>query len=84
MTTLRKFNRTLMVEILLILAIAAVTYLPNLSRATIYRDDWYYTMDRLIGGPKIFHEMFSIDRPARGRFLKPIINYLVYNLFLII
>ena len=66
MTTLRKFSHTPLVEILLILVIAAVTYLPNLSQATIYRDDWYYTMDRLIGGPGIFQEMFSIDRPARG------------------
>lgn len=66
MTTLRKFIHTPLVEILLILVIAAVTYLPNLSQATIYRDDWYYTMDRLIGGPGIYQEMFSIDRPARG------------------
>lgn len=62
MTKLRKFSQ----EILLILVIAAVTYLPNLTQATIYRDDWYYTMDRLIGGPGVYQEMFSIDRPARG------------------
>jgi len=66
MTTVRKFSHTPLVEILLILVIAAVTYLPNLTRATIYRDDWYYTMDRLIGGPGVYQEMFSIDRPARG------------------
>ena len=66
MINLHKFSRTPLVEILLILLIAAVTYLPNLSQATIYRDDWYYTMDRLIGGPGVYQEMFSIDRPARG------------------
>jgi hypothetical protein len=66
MTTLRKFSHTPLVEVLLILVIAAVTYLPSLSQATIYRDDWYYTMDRLIGGPGVFQEMFKIDRPARG------------------
>src|SRR5215216_5915811 len=66
MTNLRKFSHTPLVEMLLIVVIAAVTYLPNLSQATIYRDDWYYTMDRLIGGPGVFQEMFSIDRPARG------------------
>jgi hypothetical protein len=53
-------------EIVLILLIAAVTYLPHLSQATIYRDDWYYVMDRTIGGPGTFQQMFSIDRPARG------------------
>ncbi len=66
MTSLRKYIHTPWVEILLILVIAGVTYLPNLSQATIYRDDWYYTMDRMIGGPGVFQEMFSIDRPARG------------------
>ena len=66
MTSLRKFSHTPLLEILLILVIAAVTYLPHLSQATIYRDDWYYAMDRLIGGPGIFQEMFKIDRPARG------------------
>ena len=66
MTNLRKLSKTPLVEILLILVIAAVTYLPHLSQATIYRDDWYYTMDRMIGGPGIFQEMFKIDRPARG------------------
>ncbi|HEX6033870.1 MAG TPA: hypothetical protein VFY83_05515 [Anaerolineales bacterium] len=66
MTTLRKFSHTPLVEVFLILVIAAVTYLPNLSQATIYRDDWYYTMDRLIGGPGVFQEMFKVDRPARG------------------
>jgi hypothetical protein len=66
MTSPRRFSQTSLVEILLILVIAAVTYLPHLSQATIYRDDWYYTMDRMIGGPGIFQEMFKIDRPARG------------------
>jgi hypothetical protein len=66
MTNLRKLSYTPLVEILLILLIAGVTYLPHLSQGTIYRDDWYYVMDRLIGGPGVFQEMFSIDRPARG------------------
>jgi hypothetical protein len=66
MTNFRKLSHTPWVEIFLILVIAGVTYLPNLSQATIYRDDWYYVMDRLIGGPGVFQEMFSIDRPARG------------------
>lgn len=66
MTNLRKFSHTPLLEILLIVVIAAVTYLPHLSQATVYRDDWYYIMDRMIGGPGTFQEMFSIDRPARG------------------
>ena len=65
MTVLRKYSHSPLPEILLILAIAAVTYLPHLSQATIYRDDWYYAMDRMIGGPGVFEEMFRIDLPAR-------------------
>jgi hypothetical protein len=66
----RKFNYTRAVEIGLILVVSGLTYLPNLLQATIYRDDWYYVMDRLIGGPGVFQAMFSIDRPARGPFFE--------------
>lgn len=53
-------------ELFLILVIAALAYLPNITKASIFRDDWYYALDRTIGGPGAFQEMFSIDRPARG------------------
>ena len=61
-----KLNYQHIIGIILILVISALAYLPNLTKATIYRDDWYYAMDRTIGGPGVFQEMFSIDRPARG------------------
>jgi hypothetical protein len=62
-----KTRRSLyLVQILLLVAISALTYLPNISRATHYRDDWYYMVDRLKGGPGVFEQMFSIDRPARA------------------
>ncbi|HPH96690.1 MAG TPA: hypothetical protein PKW33_17680 [Anaerolineaceae bacterium] len=65
------FSRWLLVlELALIIVTASITYLPNLSQATIYRDDWYYTLDRSIGGPGTFEAMFSIDRPARGPFFE--------------
>jgi hypothetical protein len=62
----RTLGRQRLVEIILIIVISAIAFLPSLSRATVYRDDWYYVMDRTIGGPGTFEEMFSIDRPARG------------------
>ena len=61
-----KLNYQRLTEIILIIVISALAYLPNLTKATIYRDDWYYAMDRTISGPGVFQEMFSIDRPARG------------------
>ena len=76
MTMLHKLRHPRLIEIALLFLVSAVTYLPNLVRATIYRDDWYYTLDRLIGGPGVFQQMFSIDRPIRGPFFE-----IYYQLF---
>ena len=57
-------------EILFLLFISAVVYLPHIGNLTYFKDDWYYVYDGLVGGAKIFHEMFSIDRPARGFFFE--------------
>ncbi len=56
----------LLIGYFLLVIVTALTYLPALNQATVYRDDWYYTVDRMKGGPDTFHEMFEIDRPARG------------------
>src|ERR1700690_460495 len=74
----RKFDISRAIEITLLLVVSGLTYLPNLLQATIYRDDWYYAMDRLIGGPGIFQAMFSIDRPARGPFFEA--YYLLFGI----
>jgi hypothetical protein len=57
-------------EILFILFISAIVYLPHIGNLTYYKDDWYYIYDGMLGGAKIFHEMFRIDRPARGFFFE--------------
>ncbi|GAB4402947.1 MAG: hypothetical protein OHK003_30610 [Anaerolineales bacterium] len=57
-------------EILFLLLIPAIVYLPHIGSLTYYKDDWYYIYDGMIGGAKIFHEMFRIDRPARGFFFE--------------
>ena len=67
---LPKPDRSLLIAGALLLVAAAITYLPNLLQATVYRDDWYYLLDRMIGGPGIFQAMFNIDRPARGPFFE--------------
>lgn len=53
-----------------LLLISAVVFLPRIGELTYYKDDWYYVYDGMIGGAKIFHEMFRIDRPARGFFFE--------------
>ncbi len=57
-------------SILFLLLISAVVYLPRIGELTYYKDDWYYIYDGVIGGAKVFHEMFRIDRPARGFFFE--------------
>jgi hypothetical protein len=57
-------------EILFLLIISAIVYLPHIGKLVYYTDDWYYIYDGIAGGTKIFHEMFRIDRPARGYFFE--------------
>ena len=57
-------------EILFLLIISAIVYLPHIGNLTYYKDDWYYIYDGMLGGAKIFQEMFRIDRPARGFFFR--------------
>lgn len=57
-------------EIFFLLLISAIAYLPQIGNLTYYKDDWYYIYDGILGGAKIFHEMFRIDRPARGFFFE--------------
>lgn len=57
-------------EILFLLLISAVVYLPNIGKLTYFKDDWYYIYDGIKAGAKVFHEMFRIDRPARGYFFE--------------
>ncbi len=59
-----------------LLLISALVFLPHIGSLTYYKDDWYYIYDGMLGGAKIFHEMFRIDRPARGFFFE-----WVYTLF---
>ncbi len=57
-------------EILFLFLISGVVYLPHIGKLVYYTDDWYYIYDSIAGGVKIFHEMFRIDRPARGYFFE--------------
>jgi hypothetical protein len=57
-------------EIAFILLISAIVFLPNIGGLTYFKDDWYYIYDGVVGGAKVFHTTFSIDRPARGYFFE--------------
>ena len=59
-------NLNLLFYVFILVIVLGLAYLPNVTRFPFYRDDWYYMIDGATAGPKIFHAMFSIDRPARG------------------
>lgn len=57
-------------DIIFLLIISAVVFLPHIGKLTYFKDDWYYIYDGMVAGAKVFHEMFRIDRPARGFFFE--------------
>ena len=63
---LKKLKESWWVDIVFLVLISALTYLPDVRSLSYYRDDWYYMYDGLIAGPRIFEIMFLHLRPARG------------------
>jgi hypothetical protein len=53
-------------QIILLILISSAIYLPRVGQLQYFKDDWYYVLDGLYGGPAVFNKMFAIDRPARG------------------
>jgi hypothetical protein len=54
------------IGVLVLVAIAGITYLPLVSKLGYINDDWYLMYDGYVGGADFFHEVYSIDRPLRG------------------
>jgi hypothetical protein len=63
-------KRTWLIEIALLIILAAIAYLTQVNRLSYFREDWFYIYDATVAGPGIFHQMFEIDRPARGYFFE--------------
>lgn len=51
---------------IVMILLAAIAYLPMMSKLGIYRDDWHIIFGGRTNGPGIFLGMFSIDRPFVG------------------
>lgn len=64
------------VELILMVAVAGVVYLPFISQFGYYNDDWYSMYAARVGGTQTFHEMYGIDRPGRAYVMAPL-----YELF---
>jgi len=61
---------------LLLLALAALAYIPNLGGFGFYKDDWYLMYAARVQGSDFFTVIFAGDRPARAP-----LQYLLYTLF---
>jgi len=59
-------KRRAWVEAAVLIFVAALAYLLNVSHFTFHRDDWYYIYDGIVLGPRAFTEMFDHLRPLRG------------------
>lgn len=63
---MKKFAQTRWFEILLLVLIAGLTYLPRIGEMGYYRDDWYFLYDALVIGPRALIEIALHTRPIRG------------------
>lgn len=70
----KRIKLPIALDIPLLLVVAAATYLLLVNRLDYFRDDWYYVLDWHLGGPGIFIEAFSFDRPLRGYVFEALFN----------
>jgi hypothetical protein len=65
-----------MKNILVLMLVAALTYLPLINQLGYTHDDWYLMASARAEGPGVFREIFSVDRPLRALVMIP-----AYKLF---
>lgn len=73
---MRNRNYQLWAELILMLIVSGLIYLPFITQFGYYNDDWYSMYSARVGGTQTFHEMYSIDRPGRAYVMIPL-----YELF---
>jgi len=79
LNSFRSFFKKYWKALSILFIVSALAYLPNITKFTLYKDDWYYIVDGFFGGPKIFREMFYIDRPLRGYLWEYLFTFLKTN-----
>jgi len=72
-------------EVLALIVISALAYLPFLFKLGYYFDDWYLMFAAGTRGAEVFQDIFSVDRPGRAFVMMPIYslfggNPMYYNL----
>ena len=78
-------DRTGLLSGLMLVIVAALTYLPYMNQIGYTHDDWYLMASAQAEGPGVFREIYSVDRPLRAYVLAPLYtlfggNVTFYNL----
>ncbi|MCI0552097.1 MAG: hypothetical protein L0287_14185, partial [Anaerolineae bacterium] len=78
-------HRTGLTHALVLIVIAALVYLPLITKVGFTHDDWYLMYSAGAEGADVFHEIYSMDRPLRAYVFEPAYilfgqNVLFYNL----
>ena len=78
-------DRTGLLSGLVLIILAALTYLPFVNQIGYTHDDWYLMASARAEGPDVFREIYSVDRPLRAYVLAPLYtlfggNVTFYNL----
>jgi len=72
----KKFKPWLWQEMVFLLLISSLVYLPRLWELTYNKDDWYFMYDGLVLGAGVFRDIALHTRPIRG-----ILYEFLYTLF---
>ena len=62
----KKFKASRWPEILFLIAISGLVYLPQLGKLSFHSDDWYFIYNGLVNGPRAFIDIALHTRPVRG------------------
>src|SRR5512139_4111673 len=73
---MQKRGSRLFIELILMLVVSGIIYLPFIAQFGYYNDDWYSMYAARVAGTNAFHEMYAIDRPGRAYVMIPL-----YQLF---
>jgi len=78
-------NRSALFDLIFLLIIGALAYLPLIHQIGFTHDDWYLMFAAGADGANVFHEIYSGIRPLRAFVMEPAFvlfgqNVLLYNL----
>ncbi len=62
----KKIKNRNWVDVVFLIVVSSLVYLPRIPEFTYFKDDWYFIYDGFIGGAKIYRDVALHTRPIRG------------------